>query len=241
MVDHALLPESVVIPERFNGPPESGHGGYSCFMAAQFVDGPAEVALRAPPPLGRDLTVEHADDGVVRLRDGDTLVAEARAATVEVGEPPRVTPDRARAAARDSYFRDVERHAFPTCYACGPLRAPGDGLRIFVGPVEDDVYADVWTPPGDGPELYWSALDCPSSAPAFADGRAERFGPFVLARLAVRVDGPLEPGEEHVIVSWRLGGEEHRQQAAAAILGPRGEPVAVARALWIGLRGRKAP
>ena len=240
MVDHAPLPDTVVIPERFNGPPASGHGGYSCAMAAQFVDGTAEVALRAPPPLGRELRVERAG-GAVRLHDGDTLVAEARPAEVDVGDPPRVSLADARAASRDSWFRRVETHPFPTCYACGPLRERGDGLRIFVGHVGDGVFADTWTPEHYGFEAYWSALDCPTSAPAFSDGRAEQFGPFVLARLAVRIDGPLVPGREHVIVSWRLGGEEHKQQAAAALLGPGGEPVAVARALWFGLRGRRAP
>ena len=240
MVDHAALPESVVIPERFNGPPESGHGGYSCFAAAQFVDGPAEVTLKAPPPLARELRVDEAD-GVVRLFDGETLVAEARPAAIDVGDPPRVSREDAREASRGSWFRDVDNHPFPTCFACGPLREPGDGLRIFVGPAGGDVHADVWTPPGDGPELVWSALDCPTSAPAFADGRGERLGPFVLAQLAVRIDGELRPGEEHVVVSWHLEGEEHKQRTAAALLGPDGEPVAVARALWIGLRGRKAP
>ena len=240
MVDHARLPETVVIPERFNGPPQSGHGGYSCFMAAQYVDGAAEVSLRAPPPLARELTVER-DDGAVRLLDGETLVAEARPAEIDVGDPPPVTPDEARAASRGSMFRDPERHPFPTCFACGPLRDPGDGLRIFVGQVRDCIFADVWTPAGDDPELYWAALDCPTSAPAFAEGRGEQFGPFVLAQLAVRVDAPLRPGEEHVVVSWHLGGKEHKQRTAAALVGPGGETVAVARALWIGLRGRKAP
>jgi len=238
MVDHARLPESVVIPERFNGPPASGHGGYSCFMAAQFVDGPAEVALRAPPPLGRKLAVER-EDGVVRLRDGDTLVAEARAADVDVGEVPAVSAEEARAASATSWFRDAGNHPFPTCFACGPLR--DDGLRIFVGAVRDGVYADVWTPPGERPALVWAALDCPTSAPAVASSGAAGLGPFVLARLAVRIDAPVAAGVEHVIVSWYAGGEEHRQHSSAALVGPDGETVAVARALWFGLRGRKAP
>lgn len=231
-----------MIPERFNGPPGSGHGGYSCAMAARFVDGPAEVSLRAPPPLGRALRVERDGHGV-RLRDGDTLVAEARPADVDVGEPPRVGVEEARAAGAESRFRRPEDHAFPTCFACGPLRDAGDGLRIFAGPVGDGVWADVWTPAAEfsGPEFAWAALDCPSSAPALADGLGERFGPFVLARLGVRVEAPLEPGRDHVIVSWGLAGAAHKQTTAAALLGPAGDVVAVARALWIGLRGRRAP
>lgn len=233
---------TVVIPERYNGPPHSGHGGYSCAMAAQFFDGPAEVALRAPPPLGRELRVERAD-GRVQLLDGETLIADARPAAIDVGDPPRVSVDEARAAGTASWFRRAETHAFPTCFACGPLRAPGDGLRIFAGPVRDGVWADAWAPQPEhaGAEFVWAALDCPTSAPAVADGRAERFGPFVLAQLGVRVESPLEPGRDHVVVAWHLAGEDHKQRTAAALLGPDGGPVAVARALWIGLRGRAAP
>ena len=240
MVDDARLPDTVLIPERFNGPPTSGHGGYSCAMAAQFVDGTAEVALRAPPPLGRELRVER-DGDAVKLFDGDKLVAEAAPAEVDVGEPPRLSPENARAASRESTFRNEDTHPFPTCFACGPKRAPGDGLRIFAGPAGNNVFGDVWTPVEKGDEYVWAALDCPTSAPAFADGRGEAFGPFVLARLAVRIDGELTPGEEHVIVSWGIGGEEHKQQTAAALLAPDGTPIAVARALWIGLRGKPVP
>ena len=41
----------VSIPSRFNGPPLSGNGGYSCGVLAAFIDGPAQVRLHVPPPL----------------------------------------------------------------------------------------------------------------------------------------------------------------------------------------------
>src|SRR5215213_4316915 len=53
----------VVIERRFNGPPDSGHGGYSAGRAAALVDGPAEVTLRRPPPLETPLTVRRDDGG----------------------------------------------------------------------------------------------------------------------------------------------------------------------------------
>ena len=46
-------------------------------MAAQFVDGPAEVTLRLPPPLERSMDVREEGDKVA-LIDGDKVVAEAR-------------------------------------------------------------------------------------------------------------------------------------------------------------------
>ncbi len=45
-------------------------------MAARWIDGPAEVTLRVPPPLGRVLTVERGDDHV-SLLDEDVVVAGA--------------------------------------------------------------------------------------------------------------------------------------------------------------------
>ena len=78
--------ETVVIPSRFNGPPGSGQGGYTCGLVASLLDGPAEVSLRAPPPLERELSVERAD-GAVLVSDGDTLVAEARPAEGELELP----------------------------------------------------------------------------------------------------------------------------------------------------------
>ena len=45
----------VTIDPRFNGPPDSGHGGYVSGVVASFLEGPARVRLHRPPPLGRRL------------------------------------------------------------------------------------------------------------------------------------------------------------------------------------------
>src|SRR2546430_6225723 len=49
----AVTVTDIVIEPRFRGPPDSANGGYTCAMAAQFIDVPAQVTLRTPPPLGR--------------------------------------------------------------------------------------------------------------------------------------------------------------------------------------------
>jgi hypothetical protein len=51
----ALSTDALVIPGRFSGPPQSPNGGVACGVVACFVDGPAEVALRASPPLDTPL------------------------------------------------------------------------------------------------------------------------------------------------------------------------------------------
>ena len=54
-----------LIASRFNGPPNSGNGGYSCGVLAAFIDGPASIRLHVPPPLDAPLHVECTDAGDV--------------------------------------------------------------------------------------------------------------------------------------------------------------------------------
>jgi hypothetical protein len=237
--------ESITIPPRFNGPDDSGNGGYSAgLIAVALGAGPAEVTLKAPPPLDRKLTVERRNDGLV-VRDGDTTVAEARPSAVDVEPPPPVALDEAEAAGPHGMFVDAERHPFPRCFVCGPLREDGDGLRIFAGPVgSGEVLAASWTPSetladSDGSvpeEVVWAALDCPTSGPVANDWSAPGFKPIVLARLAARIDREVRAGEPHVVIAWPLGVDGRKREAAAALYTEGGELCAVSRALWIELR-----
>jgi hypothetical protein len=232
--------DSLVIPARFNGPPDSGHGGFSAGLIASLVEGPAEVALRAPPPLETPLGVERDEDRVRALRDG-AVVLEAAPIDLDVDLPEPVSVDDARAAERDSFFLS-DLHPFPTCFACGPKRAEGDGLRLFAGPVEGrDVFAAAWTPAAefagaDGavdPLFVWAALDCPSSAPAMT-GTTK-----VLASLAAEMRAPVAVGEPHVIGSWRITRDGRKHWNGVALWNADGEVCAVGRALWIELRQSK--
>src|SRR3954467_1470406 len=97
----AAMAETLTIDPRFNGPPDSGNGGYTCGRLARFVDADAaEGTLRLPPPLGRPLDVERAGDGAV-LRDGDSVVAEARATSIAADAPSPVDAGEATEAAVD--------------------------------------------------------------------------------------------------------------------------------------------
>jgi hypothetical protein len=240
---------TVVIGTRFNGPPDSGNGGYSCGLLAREIEGAAEVSLRAPPPVGRELVVSREGDGL-RLLDGETLVAEGTPADAArfVEPPSAVSLDDARAAAARSTYLNAETHPFPTCFVCGPLRDGGDGLRIFPGRLQGrpEMFACTWTPlgsdaDGDGggvrEELVWAALDCPTSAPGMnAPGPDGTVLPIVLARLAVDVRAPVLAGAEHVITSWEIGRDGRKREAGAALYGADGSLAALARALWIELR-----
>jgi hypothetical protein len=226
---------------RFNGPPASAHGGYTCGIVAGLLgDGPARVSLRSPPPLAHDLDVVRADDEV-ELRDGDRVVAEGARAELALDVTEAVRPARAAGAARAGYERWAAEHPFPTCFACGPARGPGDGLRIFPGPLGDGRFAASWTPDvtlaGDDGAVravyVWAALDCPTIAPVADFGK----GPAaVLAQLHARIDHPILARAPHAIVSWRLSVDGRKRHAACAIFDANGQALALSRALWIELR-----
>jgi hypothetical protein len=221
--------ETVFIPSRFNGPPGSGNGGYASGVVAALLGGRAEVTLRTPPPLSRELAVVR-EDGRVEVRDGETLVAEA----VPLGElvvdvPPAVSVEDAVEASRG--YAGFRAHAYETCYVCGPAR--DDGLGIFPGPVEGrSVVAAPWTPPGEGPvadEIVWAALDCPSG---WAVDEFSREG-VLLGRLAARVVAPVVGGEQYVVVGWPVGEDGRKRFAGSAVFGADGSVRAFARSTWL--------
>ena len=140
---------SLLVPRRFCGPPVSGNGGWTAGALAALTghSGAVEVTLRQPPPLEVAMPV-HPEGGRFVARWGEDAVAEARpvADTLEPVEP--VDPETAGAA--EAAYAGHGTHPFPTCFACGPARAEGDGLRIFPGSVAPSRVAATWRP---GPDL----------------------------------------------------------------------------------------
>jgi hypothetical protein len=230
------MSDRVVIGRRFNGPPASANGGYACGVVAEAVGPAARINLRAPPPLEVPLT-RSAGNGTVTLHDGETLVAEGAEDTpaVEPAESPGL--EAARDAAGRYAGRDPERHRFPTCFVCGPVR--DDGLRVFPGPVAgSDLLACPWTPADDlasrdgsvDPVFIWSVLDCPSGFACMPPDRTS-----VLASMTGELRGPVSPGREYVLAAWRLGSEGRKHRAASAVYDADGRCLAIAEALWITL------
>ena len=221
------MTQTLVIPRRFNGPPESANGGYAAGVIAAVVDGDAEVTLRSPPPLDTELEIVESSTGV-EVRDGETLVATAERVDWELELPEPPTLDEAEAARKR--YAGFERHAYSTCFTCGPDRA--DGLAVFPGPVEGrEIVASPWLPAtGDvPPEFVWAALDCPSG---WAIDTFNREG-VLLGRIAARILAPLESGVPYVVTGWGRGEEGRKREAGSAIFTESGEPVAYARSTWI--------
>jgi hypothetical protein len=220
----------IVIAARFNGPVGSGNGGYTCGLVAERLGGTdVEVTLRRPPPLERELAVS-ADGGAVEVRAGEDVVAEGRARSPRVALAAPVSAD--EAAAGSARYTGFHEHHFPTCFVCGPLREPGDGLRIFAGPVpgrDDGVVAALWRPDEVRRELVWAALDCPG---AFAVGWAER-GETVLGRMTARVESLPAVGEECVVMAWPRGEDGRKLFAGTAVLGADSRVLGYAEQTWI--------
>lgn len=229
------LAQTLVIARRFNGPPDSGNGGYVCGRLAAYVSGGASVRLFSPPPLEREMRVALAD-GTASLLDADRLVAQARPCVLDIGVPEAPTWDEAEAASPS--FAGFVRHQLPTCFVCGPKRMRGDGMRIFPGKTADDeVLAAPWIPDmslasSDGriaAEFLWAALDC---AGAFAILPPEGT-PIVLGEMCARIDGAVTAGDRCVIAAWPLGVDRRKRLAGTAVFSAAGTLIAAARATWI--------
>ena len=91
-----MQPQTIVIEQRFRGPPHSGNGGYVCgAFGGLLTDGnhalasnrAAEVTLRAPVPLDTPLEVRR-DDARLTIHDGDTLIAECCLVELTMEVPP---------------------------------------------------------------------------------------------------------------------------------------------------------
>lgn len=193
-----------------------------------------EVTLRQPPPLGKELFLRTGDGGI-ELLDGESLVAQARPATLDLEVP--AWPGFPEAEAAGERYVGHRHHPFPTCFVCGPRRE--QGLRIFAGSVQDGTVAALWRPGvelsddrGDvSPEYLWCALDCPG---AFAvDQHMEN--PRVLGRLTASITGRLPVGAPAGILGWSLGIERRKAFAGTAVFDSQGAVVARAKAVWIAI------
>jgi hypothetical protein len=122
---------SVTIPARFNGPPASANGGYTCGVVAGLVGAEeVTVSLRLPPPVERPLQVVR-DGERVELRDGDAIVADGEPGELRLDVPDPVVPRAAADASAAGADHWCAHHPIPTSFTSGPDRAAGDGMRLF--------------------------------------------------------------------------------------------------------------
>jgi hypothetical protein len=236
------MTESLVIASRFCGPPCTGNGGYVCGRIAAYIDGPVIVTLRRPPPLATPMAVERDGESSIRIHHGRTLIAEA---TSSPGSPalevpgPVSTAEAHAVAGRARYYTDP---VFPDCFACGVNRQPGDGLRIFPGPVAGrPLWAAPWTPDPSvasvggrvRPEVVWAALDCPSGIAAAEAADLGHDTAILLGKMTASLAVMPAAGDQCLVIAWPDGRDGRKLLAGSALLGPGGEVLAAARAVWL--------
>jgi hypothetical protein len=221
----------VIVPPRFNGPPDSANGGYTAGMLARYVSAAAGavVTLHQPPPLATPLDVNATGD-TISVYDGEVLIATAAPVSAPLADTVPAVPW-AEAMDASMTYPGLTAHPFPTCFVCGPQRPPGDGLRIFPGRLPDGRTAAPWIVPEDiEPTLMWAALDCPGGWAVQVESR-----PCVLGRISARVDALPAAGDGCVVVGALVGTAGRKAEVISTVYGADGSMLALSRATWIAL------
>ncbi len=239
--------ESIIIERRFNGPRLSGNGGYvGGVLAGRFTeafggDGTVEITLRAPIPVDTPLSIERSGD-MLMLRDGDTLVCEARAGSVDHLVPPPAPADWNEVLRRGEEGGSAEDSDFYDCIVCGRGRSVGDGLRVLgsAGPHPGHSlccyvpHANHAGPDGRiRPEFVWGTLDCPG---AYAAQDPDDWRPALTGRMTARVIDPPRVGERCAVVGWRIGVDGRKLYSGTALYTEQGRLCALGACTWIVLK-----
>jgi hypothetical protein len=258
--------QTLVVPRRFRGPATSGNGGWTSGALAQLL-APAPVGvlgalgalglpvvslpggqavrvrLSAPPPLDVPMKV---------TCDGPTAAAEHEgrpvlsAALLPGGRPDGLDPvppvAYEAALAAGERYAGLHDHPFPECFACGPARAPDDGLRLRPGPLDPAVpgvgVAAAWSPGeadvgADGTvpvPLLWAALDCPGGWSVDIVGR-----PMVLGTMTARVLTRPVYEERCVVTGRALQVGDRKALTATSLYGQSGDLLATAAHVWVAV------
>ncbi len=226
----------IIIDRRFQGPSQSANGGYITGLLAELLDGPAEVTLKAPPPLEKPLQLVETGDGHA-LMDGETLVASVRSVPPMQIDLPEC-PDRQAAEAATARYPGHRDSPIPHCFVCGSKRAEGDALRVFTGPLEgQDMAAAPWVPHANFADdtgkvarrYLLAALDCPGAWAWYG----QTGGHMLLGRMHCETLGSVSPGENCTITAWPMGRDGRKVWAGTAVHDADGKVVAFGYATWI--------
>lgn len=241
------MDDTLIIESRFNGPPGSGNGGYvGGALAGRYTqafggDGTVEITLRAPVPVDRPLAVVR-DGAALLLRDGGTLICEARAGSLAQLVPPPPPADWREVLRCGEVGGSGDDSDFNRCVVCGRGRAVGDGLRVFGAPgpgrghslscyVPHANHAD---PEGCiRPEFVWGTLDCPG---AWAAQDPDDHRPALTGRMTARVIDPPRVGERCAVVGWKIGEDGRKLYSGTALYTEGGRLCAIGACTWIVLR-----
>tara|TARA_R110002072_G_scaffold1780_13_gene14970 strand:- start:47994 stop:48740 length:747 start_codon:yes stop_codon:yes gene_type:complete len=246
----------VIIENKFRGPPSSGNGGYVSGIFARLIKDTTatEVTLRAPIPLDHLLTAVPPDNDVARVVDGETLIAEVRAAELSLDIPEPVDWDLVRGAEPLSYSFAENIHPqssqqtsqqtlkvrgfHPICFCCGADHE--DGLQVFAAPLDEGRVAAIWRTKQewaaeDGKlraEYLWTAMDCPGQFAFMSAG----IKTGLLGRMTGRIHARPVAGEDLLVTAWTVRVEGKKHFAGSAIHTKDNKLCGEAMTVWIGRR-----
>jgi len=83
------------------------------------------------------------------------------------------------------------------------------------------------------PEMVWAALDCPGGIAAAEGAGLDADTAIVLGRMTASVAALPMLGDQCRVIAWPDGGYGRKLTAGSVLLGPGGEVLAVARAVWL--------
>ncbi len=233
--------DTIEIIPRYCGPSDSANGGYTAGILAQFIDGPAKVRLKMPPPLSTVMNIEESD-GEAHLFNDEHIVASASPA--HFAAQPLTPPSMENAIAARVRYSGHIKHPCPECFVCGTDREAGDALQLFTGAtsntLEETVTACDWQPTRDlldvmgfvQPEFVWAALDCPGYfGLGLEPGRL-----CLLGEMSAEIIEDV-PGDLPLIAyGWNRGHEGRKFYAGSAIADAEGNIYARAEQTWIELK-----
>lgn len=134
---------TITIGRRFNGPPQSGNGGYACGAMANAIGQPLRVRLKKPLSLDTVLAIEQVAPQAWQLLNGGEMLATATPATVEATVPD---PPEFQGAQRS---RSITRR--PRTTSCRTASsAARRARRVTVGGSSPPLFPALawWRPPG---------------------------------------------------------------------------------------------
>jgi hypothetical protein len=247
--------ETIRIARRFNGPHDSGNGGYSAGLAAQLLPkaDAVEATLRSVIPLDTTLRAHMTDAGLdIMTDDAATRILIMSLKPTHLETPDVKSPGLEAATVASATYRGAADHVLPHCFVCGPARAEGDGLRIFPDWLKDPagvenpnpfpIVAAPWQPTPDladssghiAPEYLWAALDCPG---AFAIEKE----PILLGRMSTKILAHPKPDAPLVAVAWSKGQDRRKHFAGSALFTETGKLVAFSEQTWIQIDAHAPP
>jgi len=91
------------------------------------------------------------------------------------------------------------------------------------------------------PEVVWAALDCPSGIAAAEASGLSADTAILLGRMTASLAKLPPAGDQCRVIAWPAGRDGRKLTAGSALLGPGGQVLAAATAVWLTVPRQALP